>query len=211
MKIKRFFVSVIAKVDQSLTALENHDAVTKAAIDEIKVAKAQAIVRVKKLREDSKKLEQQIELNRTNIDLWQQRALNSATTNHDQALECLKRKRQCQKLVDRLTEQYQEHSRITKQIETDIQTIELKVQDLEQKRNLMRTRESRASALSGAAEYTNSLAADLDQIFDAWEEKLIIHEMHMPSSTATLDTLEDQFSSQEELNSLELELSNLIK
>jgi phage shock protein A len=211
MKIKRFFVSVIAKVDQSLGALENHDAVAKAAIDEIKVAKAQALVRVKKLREDSKKLAQQIESNRTNIELWQQRALSSAENNHEQALECLKRKRQCQKLVERLTEQYQEHSKITKQIELDIQTIELKVQDLEQKRNLMRTRESRASALSGGAEYTSSLAADLDQVFDAWEEKLAIHETHIPSSSTALDSLEEQFCSQEELNSLELELSNLTK
>jgi phage shock protein A len=211
MSIKRVFISIWSRIDQSLSTLENHDAVAKAVIAEIKQNRAKAFVRFKKLEDDHKKLNTQIEANRANIELWTQRAKDTAESNEAKALECLKRRRALQATSDRLEVQYQEQKGLIRRIEDDIKQIDAKIEELEQKRSAFRTRAASAAAHKNIALLNDNFGHDVDDIFSAWDEKLSIHESQSQCSTQLEDALLSEFSAQEELLSLKNELSELTK
>ena len=211
MSIKRLIISVWSRLDQSLSTIENHDAVAKAVITDIKQNRAKAIVRFKKLEEDHKKLKARIEANKTNIELWTQRAKETASSNEQKALECLRRKRSLQAACTKLEEQYQEQGALITRIEEDIREIDAKVEELEQKRSIFRTRAASAEAHKNISSLSDSFGRDVDDIFCAWDEKLSLHEAQGNSVLKAEDALSNEFTAQEELLSLQAELSNLTK
>jgi phage shock protein A len=211
MSIKRLLLSVWSRIDHSLGTLENHDAVAKAVITEIKQNRSKAVVRFRKLEDDHKKLEAQIESHKQNIDLWTQRAKEIADSNEQKALECLKRRRTLQAAYNKLEHQYQEQGGLIARIESDIRQIDAKVEELEQKRSVFRTRAASSAAYANIALLNDSFGQNVDDLFLAWDEKLSIHECQNQYNLNVEDPLLNEFSAREELISLKNELSELTK
>ena len=87
--------------------------------------------------------------------------------------------------------------------------MEEQLQALLEKRNLMRTRQSRAEAVKTIQGSTESFSSDLDDIFERWETRVTEKEI-AGSCCVETDSFEEDFASEEEEMLLKSELSELL-
>ena len=99
---KRLSATFSSRIDHLVGQIENHDAVVEAAIRDARQAVAKSKVRLSRLKADG------IRLRRKRAELlqaesqWTQRAKDSATQDENRALECLRRRQDCQQQITEL-------------------------------------------------------------------------------------------------------------
>lgn len=139
--INRIYATMTARVDKVVGEMENHDAIIESAIRENQRALARAKVRFNRLQSDGRRLEQRLEHLRTAEDQWSSRAQEVAKTDDKMALQCLKKRRECRQQVSTLENALIEHENAENRMCRDMSSVEERLRDINQQRNLMRTRE----------------------------------------------------------------------
>ena len=87
---------------------------------------------------------------------------------------------------------------------------EARVTEMAQQRNLMRSRESAAEALSSIAGMDQQVASDLSDTFERWEIRVTAAELEA-GTTDLSDPLEHSFADGEEREALRIELDELLQ
>ena len=93
--LKRLSATIVSRVDQMVSQIENHDAVVEAAIRESRQAAAKARVRLSRVRGDGEKLQKRIAELRASQTQWTERARSVAADDRDRALECMRCRNEC--------------------------------------------------------------------------------------------------------------------
>ncbi len=202
--IKKLLLTLNGTVDAIVIKVQNHDALTSAALEELQAQIGKARVSFTSLGKQLEKTDQAIEQAVEDEQVWRERAKTTALKhNRETALECLKRSHQAQEKSVRLQEQratsaaaYQLLHKKLSELEVTYQSLHLKKQKLKAEEQC-RTAESSCNHLT-----TDSVGAMLDE----WESAL-------SSTTASFarDALEDSFTSEEDRKQLEAELEALTK
>jgi phage shock protein A len=199
---------MVAQVDHVLGQIENHEALSAAALREIESASARAHARLARVRKDGTALHQALSAAREAVGLWRERALR-AGEDDSRALECLRRSKQAEHRAALLEQRAVEHDKAARELEKDVRALVERVSTLRDQHNVMRARQVRAEALASLHTSSESLGGELGAIFERWECQVAQSEFAGGCSFETEDGLDRELADEEELSSLRAELSSL--
>jgi phage shock protein A len=211
MSFIRWTTGFASRIDAMVRQIENHDALVSAAVRDAKEARARAKVQLKRVREDGRRMQRRRAELEEAERRWQERALRVAPGDEERALECLRRMKRAARECAELTQQADEHARIEQQLGQDIRRIDERIEQLVQQRNLLRTRQSRAEALSASQHDDGRRLAEVDDILERWEIKVSHVETDFDCSLDESDALEHELESEEEREALRHELQELVQ
>jgi phage shock protein A len=206
---KRISATFSSRVDQMVSQIENHDAVVEVAIKESRQATAKAKVRLARVQRDGELLRNKINQLQNDEMLWTNRAREIAHKNEDKALECVRRRKLCQKQLEQYTQALKKHEALEQRLAQDIHAAERKLAEMNQQRNLMRTRQSAAQALNSISGVDETVALDVAEAFERWEVKVTESELEV-GTVDSMDLLEREFLEAEDKQTLQAELEQLL-
>ncbi|WP_455203104.1 PspA/IM30 family protein [Kaarinaea lacus] len=207
--IKRLSATFSSRVDQMVSQIENHDAVVEVAIKESRSATAKAKVRLARVRRDGAQLKQKMSQLQCEVKQWTNRARDIAAKDEGRAIECLRRRKICQQQLVQIEKPLAQHEALEQRLSQDISAAEHKLSEMNQQRNLMRTRQSAAEALNSISNMDESVAIDVADAFERWEIKVTESEMEV-GTVDTVDLLEREFLDEEDQQALHAELQQLM-
>lgn len=207
---------LLSRVDWMVSQVENHEALAQSAIADVARAAARARVQLARVREDGARLRRQLGEAGEAETVWRDRARRSAPEDEARALECLRRSKRSERRAAELERRVDEHERAEKQLAHDVGAIDERLAQLKEKRNLLRTRESRAHALATVHAAGVPLGSDAHDLFDRWEARVTEREFEgdcagLATPGPDDDTFEDEFVTVEENESLRAELADLLR
>jgi len=204
-RMKRWTMSMTSWVDGVLAQVENHEAAVSSAIGRVRQSTARARVQLRRVERDQQALRDTLLEEEEAIDAWRRRAKSAEDENV--ALECLRRHKASERRVLRLRQRLGEHERCHKELSDGIRVLNGRLCELTERKNLMRTRQSRAEAAHGMASATGPIG-DLEDVFDRWETR--VGEIEIASECAEpIDAFEAELEAVEESAELRLELEAL--
>jgi phage shock protein A len=208
-RLRLWTASLVSRVDGMVARLENHEALAASAIRDVRQAAARAGVQLRRVRADGARLREELHARREAETSWRERAARTADSDRDTAIECLRRSRRARREAAELERRIAEHGRIEKQLAADVATVEQRLSRLEEQRNLLSTRESRAEALGSVRDAHAPGGVDVDEVFGRWEIRVAERELEGGCPDRG-DTLESSFREAEESAELSAELDALL-
>ncbi len=206
-RIKRWTHGVVASIDEFIVQIENHEAQVSSALRELEQGVARAKVQLGRVERDGKALRQSSSDEQEAALRWRDRARREP--DDARALECLRRYRRSEARASELKQRVIEHDRVEQQLLRDVRTLEIRLTEVREQRNLMRTRQSRAEAFSVVQGGGDNVATELGAMLERWETSIAETEVHSGCLTASLDDFEEGFVDAEEEALLKLELRAL--
>ncbi|MAT50891.1 MAG: hypothetical protein CMK32_06885 [Porticoccaceae bacterium] len=207
--IKRLSATLVSRIDQAVAEIENHDAVIQASLKELAQKTAAAKVRLGQLHREQQQLRERASDLRAGEDQWHERALRCGRHDEDNALECLRRARQCRHEAERLDALETDYKLATEKLETSISTLEQRLADTRHQHTLLRARHSTQQAMAASAASPLRVCDELGESFARWEIAITEAELAGGLETSS-DPLAQQFDRQEEEASLRAELNELM-
>lgn len=207
-RFKQWTATLVSRIDGIVAQAENHEAVAESSIREIKRAIARGKVQLARVRRDGLEIRRRHEEEQTAATRWRDRARSTASEDQDKALECLRRSKRATGKAQELAARSEEHERVEKQLIRDMAASEERLAALRERRNVMRTRQSRAEALSTARGSCGAEIYEVEGVFDRWETRITELELDSDSSSE-IDGLDSEYSEIEEKELLLAELAEL--
>ena len=207
--IQRISTSITSSVDKAVSKVENHDAIINAALRDTQQAAARARVRLERVRKDGHHLKTRYANLQQAVVRWTDRARSVAPEDEAKALECLRRRNDCEKQLVTLEESIEKHNELEERIAAQVKKIESRIVEVAQQRNMMRSRQSVAEAMRTINNIEGVSYGDVEDTFDRWEINLGETEILM-NATSSVDPLESSFLAEEDTAELRAELAELM-
>ncbi|MBK1632019.1 hypothetical protein CKO31_14990 [Thiohalocapsa halophila] len=205
---KRLSATLSARVDQLVGEMENHDAVVAAGIDDARRAYATAKVRAERLRQDGERLRERLAGLRADAEHWRRRA--AGCDEEARGLECLRRAKRAAAEADALTRTLSQHDATAGRLAAEVDGLRRRVEALEHRRRLMRSRAATADAAAKAADLAAAPGVDLDDSFERWEIRITANELRAEAvAVGDDDGFAAAFEAHEEDAALRAELAAL--
>ena len=208
--IRRISTSITSSVDRAVSRVENHDAIINVALRDTQQAAARSRVRLERVRKDGRNLRTR----RANLEQalvrWTERARSIAASDEARALECLRRRRDCQSQLANLAESIEKHDELEARVAEQVKKIEARIREVSQQRNMMRSRQSVADAMRTINNIEGVSYGDIEDTFDRWEINLGETEVLL-DSMAVRDPLDSEFLAEEDKAELRAELTELLQ
>lgn len=204
----RWTSGIVSRIDWMVSKVENQEALADSAIADIQRATARAKAQLARVRQDGVRIRHLLAEAQEAAQRWRVRACDCGTANEGKALECLRRGRQATARAVELTDRLATHEGTEEKLVADIRGAESRLGQLKEKRNLMRTRQSRAEALGQVGRLTAADRGGIDDIFERWETRITEAELQTACERDT-DALEGEFITDEEEADLRAELVEL--
>jgi len=208
--IRRISTSITSTVDKAVSRVENHDAIINAALRDTQQAAARSRVRLERVRKDGVSLRNRRTDLETAIVRWTERAKSIPTDDETTALECLRRKKECEVQLRNLLVSLDKHDELESRIVDQVKKIEARIGEVAQQRNVMRSRQSVAEAMRTINDIEGVSYGAIEDTFDRWEINLGESEILMGVG-GPVDPLESTFMAEEEATELRAELAVLLK
>ena len=202
--IKRLSTSITATLDSAVGQLENHDAIVEASIKQTRQAVAKTQARINTLRQQHHAYQTQLKEAREQFDLWTQRAASLAASDKDKALQCVVRRNQCEADIGRLSYSEKEQADLVRNVTANLQALQTKLDQMTQKHNLMRSRQTVAD-VNRAVAYA-STDDTISETFERWESTVLEHEFAV-SDACSRDSLDIELTRVEDEASLIAQLT----
>lgn len=207
--IKRISASITSSVDRAVSKVENHDAVIDVALKETQQAAARSRVRLARVRKDGDSLKARHRSLRDATVLWTERARTVAGDDEAKALECLRRRKECEAQARSLEDSIEKHRDLESRIADNLKRIEARIGEVSQQRNMMRSRQSVAEAMRVINNIEGVSYGEIEDTFDRWEINLSESEIMLGAGTPN-DPLESAFLIEEDETQLRAELAALV-
>jgi phage shock protein A len=208
--IRRISTSITSSVDRAVSKVENHDAIINSALRDTQQAAARARVRLQRVRKDGVSLKTRSGDLTVAVSRWTDRAKSIAATDESKALECLRRRKDCELQLRNLQDSIEKHDELESRIADQVKKIESRVGEVAQQRNMMRSRQSVAEAMRTINNIEGVSYGEIEDTFDRWEINLGESEI-LTGSAAMTDPLDSAFLAEEDTTELRAELSELLK
>ncbi len=207
--IRRISTSITSTVDRAVSKVENHDAIVNAALRDTRQAAARSRVRLERVRKDGKSLRSRYNELKVAAERWTDRAKHVAETDEKKALECLRRRRDCEAQARNLKESIAQHDELEARISEQVKKIEARIGEVSHQRNMMRSRQSVADAMRTINKIEGVSYGEIEDAFDRWEINLGETEIMLGTSTVS-DPLDTEFLAEEDAEELRAELHDLL-
>ncbi len=200
--------TLATRIDGMVSRIENHEALARSAIQEVRGAAARARVQLRRVRADGKQLRARIEEAQEAETSWRERAQRKASEDEAAAIECLRRAREAGRRARVLEARRVEHERLETELAADVNRIQERLSHLEEHKHVLAARESRAVALSGL-DVSEVGPGPIEDLFDRWEVQISEREVGFGRDDDP-DAFEHAFSREEEDAALRAELDSLL-
>jgi phage shock protein A len=207
--IRRISATLTSSVDRAVSKVENHDAIVNAALRDTQQAAARAHVRLERVRKDGHGLKTRFQSLQQARTRWTERARNAAVDDEAKALECLRRRKDCDAQLASLKDSIGKHEELEARIAEQVKKIQARIGEVTEQRNMMRSRQSVTEAMRAIQSIEGSSYDDIEDTFDRWEINLGETEILMGASCSA-DALESEFLAEEDTAALRAELSDLL-
>jgi phage shock protein A len=207
--IRRISTSITSTVDRAVSKVENHDAIINSALRDTQQAAARSRVRLERVRKDGRSLKMRQETLIVAVSRWGERAKSVAANDEAKALECLRRRKDCEKQLQNLRDSIEKHDELETRIAEQVKKIEARIGEVAQQRNMMRSRQSVAEAMRTINNIEGVSYGEIEDTFDRWEINLGETEIILGAATTT-DPLDTAFLTEEDTAELRAELSDLL-
>lgn len=208
--IRRISTTISSSVDRAVSRVENHDAIINAALRETQSAAARSRVRLNRVRKDGQSLKTRRASLLQAAERWAERAKRIAAEDEAKALECLRRRKDCETQLRHLDDSIARHDELEARIAEQVKKIEERIGEVAQQRNMMRSRQSVADAMRAINNIEGVSCSEIDDTFDRWEINLGETEV-LINATSTADPLESAFQAEEDTAELRAELQELLQ
>ena len=206
--IKRLSTSITATLDSAVGQLENHDAIIEANIKQTRQAVAKTHARINTLRQQHLAYQAQLKDAKEQYDLWTERAASLAETDQEKALQCVARRNQCEAEIGRLSYSEKQQGDLIRDVSSNLQTLQTKLDEMTQKHNLMRSRQTVADV--NRAVSTANMDDNINDTFERWESTVLEHEFAV-SDVCSRDSLDLELTRDENEAALLAQLSIITK
>jgi len=207
--IRRISTTITSSVDRAVSKVENHDAIINAALRDTQQAAARSRVRLARVQKDGNSLKKRYADLQRAQSRWTERARSIAADDEARALECLRRRKDCEAQLHNLLESIEKHDELESRIAEQVKKIEARIGEVSQQRNMMRSRQSVAEAMRTINNIEGVSYGEIEDTFDRWEINLGETEILMGAVTRS-DSLDSEFQSAEETAELRAELTELL-
>ncbi len=208
--IRRISTSITSSVDRAVSKVENHDAIINSALRDTQQAAARSRVRLERVRKDGYALKTRHANLLLAVTRWTERATSIGVTDESKALECLRRRKDCEMQLQNLQLSIEKHDELEARIAEQVKKIEVRIGEVSQQRNMMRSRQSVAEAMRTINNIEGVSYGEIEDTFDRWEINLGETEILMGASSTT-DPLDSAFLAEEDKAELRAELSVLLQ
>jgi phage shock protein A len=206
---KRISTTITSSVDKAVSRVENHDAIINAALQETQAAAAKSRVRLARVQRDGESLRTRHRDLQIAVGRWTDRAKKVAAEDEAKALECLRRRKDCEAQVKNLEASIANHCELEQRVTDNLKKIEARIGEVSHQRNMMRSRQSVAEATRIVNNIEGVSYGQIEDTFDRWEINLGESEIMVGSSCNT-DTLDSTFLAEEDQDDLRAELADLL-
>ena len=208
--IRRISTSITTSVDRAVSKVENHDAIINAALRDTQQAAARSRVRLERVRKDGHNLKTRHANLSQAVARWTERARRIAGEDEARALECLRRRKDCETQLRNLEGSIEKHEELEARISEQVKKIEARIGEIVQQRNMMRSRQSVAEAMRTINNIEGVSYGEIEDTFDRWEINLGETEILMGAVTDR-DPLDSAFLAEEDTAELRAELEELLQ
>ncbi|RLA30821.1 MAG: hypothetical protein DRR11_12405 [Gammaproteobacteria bacterium] len=208
--IRRISTSITSTVDRAVSKVENHDAIINSALRDTQQAAARSRVRLARVRKDGQSLKTRQGDLQLAVSRWTGRAKSIAASDESKALECLRRRKDCEVQLRNLLGSIDKHDELEAKIADQVKKIEARVGEVAQQRNMMRSRQSVADAMRTINNIEGVSYGEIEDTFDRWEINLGETEILTGVGT-TADPLDSAFLAEEDTADLRAELTELLE
>ena len=207
--LRRITASFSGSIEQAVSQLENHEAVVHAALKDTRAMAAKAKVRLARVNQDGEKLNNKLTKLKRMEALWAERAVSSAETDEKKALECVKRRNYCLAEIETTSRAITEHKKQQQNLRETVAGIEARIGEIENAKNLLRTRQTAAEAQRAVGKLESSSSLEVDDVLERWEMSILQTE-YDSSINSPVDTLDFEFEEQENREELKAQLEVLL-
>lgn len=208
--IRRISATLTSSVDRAVSKVENHDAIVNAALRDTQQAAARSRVRLQRVRKDGRALKTRHQSLEEARERWTERARSCAVSDEAKALECLRRRKDCESQLRSLKESIEKHEELEARIAEQVKKIDARIGEVTHQRNMMRSRQSVAEAMRAIHNIEGVSYGEVEETFDRWEISLGETEVLMGAYDMS-DPLDTEFITEEDTDELRAELDLLIR
>lgn len=208
--IRRISTTISSSVDRAVSKVENHDAIINAALRDTQQAAARSRVRLNRVQKDGQSLKTRHTALKQAALRWTERAKTVAAEDEAKALECLRRRKDCETQLRHLDDSIAKHDELEERVSAQVKKIEQRINEVAQQRNMMRSRQSVADAMRTIHNVEGISYGEIEDTFDRWEINLGETEI-LTNSTTSVDPLESAFQAEEDTAELRAELEALLR
>jgi len=205
---KRVTSGVVARIDEAVREIENHDALIQSALGDLRKRTALANVHLGRLQRDGKDLQARLSKTRSDHGLWRERARECRDTDEARAMECLRRSKRAESLAHSLEEREQRHQEAEAKLTAEVRHLGERNQELQERLRLMRARATCAEAGALMSDLEGGAHMEIEDTFDRWESKVAVAEYRVVGPVME-DSLAGEFEAAEEDAALRIELEAL--
>lgn len=206
--LKRLSVTLFSRLDSAVSDIENHDAIIEAAIEEQTKKIANAKIQLLQLNRRKASVVQQLNDANGEQANWQKRALKEAKIDEAKALECIRRRKLAEQQIEKLQKNETEYRKAAEKLSNDIRSSEQELEEVKQKRQLLKARQSSAQVRSDFTPGTGSSLKQVEKAFDRWESRLSETPLELDDALL-VDEFEKAYQKEETEHALKQELELL--
>lgn len=206
---KRISATLFARLDGVVSEIEDHEAVVRTSIDELRQQVARARARLNQMQREEQQLGERIDRQLQEADRWGERARACAAEDEARALACLERRRRARREAERLEQTLASSRDAAERLNRDIDESEIRLEELTRRHSAMRARQCGNAARAAGPDQETTLLREVETCFERWDARLNEQELHLDHHCAS-DTLEDSFSRDEREAELRAELDELL-
>jgi phage shock protein A len=145
--LERISRLIRSNINDLLDRAEDPEKILLQLITDMQQDLREAKIQVASAIRDQKKLELQYQENLVLVDIWEKRAISAIKEQNDYlAKEGLKRKRDCERLVNEYKSQLDDQTKSVQSLRTGLGELEAKLTDAKRKKDLLIARQKRAKA-----------------------------------------------------------------
>ncbi len=206
---KRAFVSVGASIDSFADKLENQEAVAGGLIDEMEDAVVSVRSELIRTQNEIKRFDKLLEQQKSDVLKWTNRAKQSADSDREKALQCVKFIKSNETKIEEVTNELAELRVVERELLTNVSEGEQRLAELRRKKRLLASRQSRAEVTNLARSANGTIAGDADDLFCRWEAKVGRTEGISEHSSTEEELVAQEFRTSEEQEELETLLNEI--
>ena len=145
--IRGISTSITSSVDRAVSKVENHDAIIHAALRDTQQAAARSRVRLERVRKDGHSLKTRHSNLQVAVSRWTDRARSIAASDESRALECARRRTECEAQLLNRQDSVETHDELEARIAEHVKKNAARIGEFAQQRNILRSRQSVAEAM----------------------------------------------------------------
>ena len=171
MPFKRLVTSLNASFEDFVTGVENHDAVAKSAITDVRKAAARLRAQQGQLAAHTARLSATEKALSDKRNRWQDRAAEFAESDPDQAMQCLRNRDAVARELESTQEQLTKQRSLCDQLACNLAQVERRLAELQQRRIALSSREARTNVLAKTS--GTDAGVDVEELFERWEVSVL--------------------------------------